>query len=75
MANTAYDALIIFAHAIEKVETDTDKLSDYLHAMKDYSGISGKISFSDGGDVNRPIRIAGAKGGKFEKIFENYKWY
>lgn len=75
LANTAYDALMILTQAIEKTGTNPDEISDYLHAMKDYAGISGRISFSQGGDVNRPIRIAGAKGGKFQKIIEDYKWY
>jgi branched-chain amino acid transport system substrate-binding protein len=75
LANTAYDALMILAHAIEKVGTDPDKLSAYLHSMKDYTGVSGKISFSEGGDVNRPIRISVAKNGRFEKRFSDYIWY
>lgn len=75
LANTAYDALMILAHAIEQVSTDPDKLAPYLHSMKDYEGVSGKISFSEGGDVNRPIRIAVAKHGIFEKVKLDFKWY
>jgi branched-chain amino acid transport system substrate-binding protein len=75
LANTAYDALIILAYAIEQAGTEPDKISDYLHAMKDYSGISGKISFSQGGDVNRPIRISVSRNAKFETLIQNYKWY
>ena len=75
LANTAYDALIIVAHAIEQVGEDPDALSDYLHTMKGYRGVSGEISFSSGGDVNRPVRIAEARGGQFKTVVPDYRWY
>ncbi|MBI5676557.1 MAG: ABC transporter substrate-binding protein [Nitrospirae bacterium] len=75
LANTAYDALMILAHSFKKVGTDPDRLAQYLHSMKDYTGVSGKISFSEGGDVNRPINISAAKSGKFEKLISDYIWY
>lgn len=75
LANTAYDALMVIAHAIEQVGTDTNKLQTYLHQMKSYPGVSGEISFSGGGDVNRPIRISRAESGGFVKLIENYPWY
>lgn len=75
LANTAYDALMIIVHAIEKTGTNPDVIANYLHKMEGYSGVSGDISFSEGGDINRPIRIAQSKKGKFVKLVDNYRWY
>jgi branched-chain amino acid transport system substrate-binding protein len=75
LANTAYDALMVLAHAIEKVGADPDALQAYLHQMKNYPGVSGPISFSLEGEVHRPIRISRAQEGKFVKIISDYRWY
>jgi branched-chain amino acid transport system substrate-binding protein len=75
LANTAYDALMIVAHAVERAGEDPEGLTSYLHGMKDYDGVGGKISFSAGGDVNRPIRIARAEGGKFVSLVNDFRWY
>lgn len=75
LANTAYDALMVTADAVSKVGIDGDKLAGYLHGLKDYSGVSGPISFSRGGDVHRPIRIAKAHNGTFVKLAGDYRWY
>jgi branched-chain amino acid transport system substrate-binding protein len=73
LANTAYDALMILAHSMSKVGTDTDAIADYLHSMKTYPGVAGPISFTNGGDVNRPIRISEAKNGKFVILSEDFR--
>jgi branched-chain amino acid transport system substrate-binding protein len=65
LANTAFDALMILAHAIERVGTDGDALSGYLHSMKEYKAVGGTLSFTAGGDVNRSIRISTVKNGHF----------
>lgn len=76
LANTAYDALTIIAHAIEHEQsTDPDRLAAYLHRMEDYAGVSGPISFSEGGDVNRPIRISRFEGAGFTTVVDDYRWY
>jgi branched-chain amino acid transport system substrate-binding protein len=73
LANTAYDALMILADAMSKVGTDADALADYLHNMKTYPGVAGPISFSEGGDVKRPIRISEARDGKFVVVAKDYR--
>jgi branched-chain amino acid transport system substrate-binding protein len=76
LANTAYDALMVIADAIgHEKTTDPDKMQAYLHGMRNYAGVSGAISFSEGGDVNRPIRISRAEGGKFVSLVADYRWY
>lgn len=75
LANTAYDALMVILHAIKKAGVDPDSLQQYLHMMEGYSGVSGVISFSEGGDINRPIRISMAKGGTFVPLRRDFKWY
>lgn len=73
LANTAYDALMILVHAISEVGTDSDAIAAYLHNMKTYPGVAGPINFTEGGDVNRPIRISIAKGGQFAVLAQDYR--
>jgi branched-chain amino acid transport system substrate-binding protein len=73
LANTAYDALMILVHAMSDVGTDSDALAGYLHNMKTYPGVAGPISFTEGGDVNRPIRISVARNGKFQVLAKDYR--
>lgn len=75
LANTAYDALMVIAHAIEEVGTNPDLMAEHLRNMKDYVGVSGNISFSEGGDINRPIRISQSRNGSFIKLIDDYRWY
>jgi branched-chain amino acid transport system substrate-binding protein len=48
----AGDGFRVLAYAIDKTKsTDTAKLADYLHKdVKDFPGLTGKISFNDKGD-------------------------
>lgn len=73
LANTAYDALMILVHAMSEVGTDSDALAEYLHNMKIYPGVAGPINFTEGGDVNRPIRISIAKDGQFAVLAQDYR--
>jgi branched-chain amino acid transport system substrate-binding protein len=73
LANTAYDALMILTHAMAEVGTNPDMLAKYLHDMKEYRGVAGTISFTQGGDVNRPIRISVARNGKFQVLQKDYR--
>jgi ABC-type branched-subunit amino acid transport system substrate-binding protein len=51
-AGISYDSVYIFKKAIEKVGgTDSDKLSDYMHTMKDFSGVLGTYGFNEKGDA------------------------
>ena len=48
----AGDGFRVIAYAIDQTKsTDTSKLADYLHKdLKDFPGLTGKISFNDKGD-------------------------
>jgi branched-chain amino acid transport system substrate-binding protein len=47
----AGDAFQVIAEAIKHVGPDSGKIADYLHnSLKDFEGLSGKISFDAKGD-------------------------
>ncbi|MFA6064403.1 MAG: ABC transporter substrate-binding protein [archaeon] len=54
-AAQAYDALKIIANAITKCGTNGTCEKDYLYAMPEYNGISGKIQFDSKGDLKNPL--------------------
>jgi len=74
LAATAYDALTLLAVAINNVGADPIAVSRYFKNVKGYEGVSGPISFSEGGDVVRPVRVSKAKDGKFYPVVKDYKW-
>lgn len=47
----AYDDVFILAQAISEVGIDTQKIRNYLHEMKSYSGVIGTYKFDDNGDL------------------------
>ena len=67
-AATFYDAVKIFALAVEKGGTDPDKLRDTLIGVRDYPGISGNTTFLPNGDVVKPVNIKIIKNGKPHQI-------
>ncbi|MCX5769232.1 MAG: penicillin-binding protein activator [Candidatus Hydrogenedentes bacterium] len=75
MANTAYDALTILAQGIAQVGTDADSLSSFLYGLRDYTAVSGDMSFTKGGDVQRPIRIAVCRNAHFDVLLRDFRWY
>jgi branched-chain amino acid transport system substrate-binding protein len=47
-----YDLVYMYKEAYEKVgSNDTDKISEYLHNLKEWEGSSGKVTFDENGDV------------------------
>jgi len=52
-AAVAYDALMIMANAIDKAGPDRKAIRDELAKMRDYVGMTGKISFTERRDVKR----------------------
>ena len=51
-AGGAYDAIYIIKEAIEEAGTNTNKLANYLHALKNFSGvISNSYGFDEKGDL------------------------
>lgn len=53
------DGLLVILHAMEKLQTkDTKKISDYLHTLADYPGITGPVSFRDDGErINTKFNV------------------
>ncbi len=47
----SYDSVYIMKQAIEKVGLEPTRLKDYLHSLKDFSGVMGVYGFKDNGDA------------------------
>jgi len=65
---SSYDAFMILVKAIEKAGTDPKAIQKALLEMKDYNGLTGKISRFAQGEVVKPIQIQVVKGGKFRRL-------
>lgn len=50
----AYDAIYLIAKAIEINGNDGMKIAEYIRNLKNFQGVAGKVSFTNG-DVERPI--------------------
>jgi len=46
-----YDNVYLIADAVSKYGLDTDKIRDYLYALKDYDGAVGKLTIDENGDA------------------------
>lgn len=65
----AYDAAGIMVSAIYKNDVEIrDDLKDGLFKLKDHSGIAGKTSFSETGEVKRPLFVLMVEDGKIVQI-------
>jgi branched-chain amino acid transport system substrate-binding protein len=76
-AALTYDAVGIILQAIKNVDTDREKIREYMSQMttkeKGYSGVTGVTVFDENGDCIKPLFVATVKDGKFtpaEKQFE-----
>lgn len=64
-AAEAYDAIMIFSRAFEKVGTDGSKIKDFIAGIKQ-EGASGLIIFDKNGDVHKQMEMKIIRKGKFE---------
>lgn len=64
-AAQTYDAVMILGAAIEKAGTDRAKLRDALAATRNYSGVTGTISFDSTGDSPRDMMVIRIRDGKY----------
>ncbi|MDY0322548.1 MAG: ABC transporter substrate-binding protein [Candidatus Carbobacillus sp.] len=65
-AAQAYDGLYIMAQSLLKAgEADRGKLRDALAALKDFEGVSGKLSFDENRNPIGEAVVVVAKGGKY----------
>ena len=60
-----YDAMNIVASAIEKAGYTSDKIQKAMAKIKDFSGVGGKMTFDENGDVVKPLRLMTVTQGKF----------
>jgi branched-chain amino acid transport system substrate-binding protein len=67
MSFLAYDAGMILFDAIKKAgSTEGDKIRTELAKLKDFSGVTGKISMNDQRNAIKPAVILEIKGGQFK---------
>ena len=60
-----YDAVrIITAAANAAKDLSPAAIRDALHQVKDFPGVTGKMTFDDHGDVTKPVMIKVVKDGK-----------
>ncbi|MDM8535754.1 ABC transporter substrate-binding protein [Desulfobacterales bacterium HSG17] len=65
-AALAYDCVYLLAQAIKQAGTDDRKaIRDALAGIKDFSGVVGKIQFTEHGDVKRETFLLQVKNGEF----------
>lgn len=65
-AAVAYDAMNLLAYTIEQAGTDRQAIRDTLAQVQDFPGVTGKITFSEAGDVVKDYRKMYVKDGKFQ---------
>jgi len=61
----SYDAAKVLIMAIDSGGVTPDKIKTVLMEIKDFQGVTGKITFSKGGDVVKPSRVMAVKNNRF----------
>ncbi len=65
----AYDAVMLVAMALRDGKTTPDEISQYLHSIKDYAGVSNIITFDSNGRITQKEQVMKQiKDGKFEEV-------
>lgn len=67
LAIAGYDSLQILATAIKKVGEDPDKIRSELLKDEGFEAASGRVKFTEGGDIKRPVRISIIQDGEFKE--------
>ena len=65
---SSYDAFMILVKAIEKAGTNPKAIQKALLEIRDYNGLTGKISRFVQGEVVKPVQIQVVKEGKFRRL-------
>lgn len=63
-AALAYDSARLILEGMTKNGVSRDKIQQYLKQVKDFPGVTGKVTFNDQNDAERPIYMLVVKGGK-----------
>ncbi len=64
-AASAYDTVNLLAEAIRKAGTGRQAIRDALAGIRDFSGITGNITFREHGDVTKEFVLLQVKNGEF----------
>ena len=68
-AAITYDMTRMVAEAIAKKGTDPDAIRSYLDTVKDYDGVTGRLSFDKNGDViKQGVYLFKVQNGKYVKV-------
>ncbi len=68
-AAITYDMTYMVADAMKEVGTDPIAIKNYLDTLKDFDGVTGKLSFDENGDVVKGgIYIFEVQNGKYVKV-------
>ena len=65
VAASGYDAAKIIFDTVGSVGYNSDAIKNYFYGLKDYNGISGKISFDENGDATKDFMFQTIKNGQF----------
>lgn len=69
IAAHGFDAISLLAHAIREANAiGSDRIRQALLSIKDFNGVTGRISFDMNGDVIKPVLITEFKRNRFENI-------
>jgi branched-chain amino acid transport system substrate-binding protein len=67
LSDTAYDAANILIEAYAKQGSrGPEAVMGYIKSLKDYAGVSGKLSIDQAGDVRKEYRLRTVRAGKFD---------
>lgn len=68
-ADSAYDAVVTALAAVDTAgEYSSEVIKNGLYALKDYNGVSGKITVDEKGDVHRPLQLMIVENGQLVPI-------
>lgn len=65
---SGYDALMIYAEAINEVGDDPENVQGFMAELKGFSGADGPVSFDKYGDLLKPFVFKKVYKGKFEQL-------
>lgn len=64
-AAESYDAVMLIADAMRECATRADCIRDHLYGVANYTGVSGKTTFDEYGEVDKPLVIKTVRNGEF----------
>jgi branched-chain amino acid transport system substrate-binding protein len=64
-AALGYDAAGIMISALHSCGFDPAKVKEALYETRDYEGVSGRTSFDQNGDVDKPVTLKTVRGGRY----------